>query len=188
MKKISIFAILFFLSASASSWSEENSLKYNQIMLGTHAIIIDNDVNGYKDDELAGIMLSYQRSITKIIALRAGYFLDEHDDYPELESKGIEAQLLFGNNFLSKGFYFYGGLGFFNENWEYSDKDLDLDFNGILLSLGLGYKWEHIIVDFIFNIRDASDYEDKLNEWHGNSYTTIDASASSGSLSIGIRF
>ncbi|MCB9481463.1 MAG: hypothetical protein H6680_06555 [Desulfobacteraceae bacterium] len=187
MKKLFSALILFSL-ISAPAWSDEAAPRKNQIMLGTHAIIIDNDINGLKDDELAGIMVSYQRSITKIIALRAGYFFDEHDDYPELESKGIEAQLLFGNNFLSKGFYFYGGLGFFNETWEYSDKDLDLDFNGLLLSLGLGYKWEHIVLDFIFNIRDSSDYEDKLNKWYGYDSESIDATASSGSFSIGIRF
>jgi hypothetical protein len=165
MKKVlcGLIMLISLTIISSTSWCEEQAVKYNQVMIGSHSIIIDNNISGAEEDEFSGFMIGYQRNITKNIAIRGCYFSDEHDNVSEIEASGIEAQILFGNNFINNGFYAYGGLGYFNEEWEYSGIDIDLDFKGILLSLGLGYKWDQVVLDFIINVRDPSDYEDQLN-------------------------
>lgn len=191
MKKVlcGLIMLISLTIISSTSWCEEQAVKYNQVMIGSHSIIIDNNISGAEEDEFSGFMIGYQRNITKNIAIRGGYFSDEHDNVSEIEASGIEAQILFGNNFINNGFYAYGGLGYFNEEWEYSGIDIDLDFKGILLSLGLGYKWDQVVLDFIINVRDPSDYEDQLNSLYGYYYNeSIDATAASGSFSIGFRF
>jgi hypothetical protein len=161
----------------------------NELKLGTHAIAINNNAEGFEDDELSGFMFSYQRNISEYVALRGGLYIDEHDDNSKLEASGIESHILVGNNFTGKGFYGSGGLGFFSETWEYDDTDIDFDFSGFLVSAGIGYRWEAVVLDFIINLRDPGDYEDKINDILGSYYQdSIDVVAASGSLSIGIRF
>lgn len=161
----------------------------NEISIGSHTIVLDNNVDGADDDDLSGIVLSYQRAITKYVAIKGSYFSDEHDDDSDLEAKGFEANILIGTNFTSQGVYAFAGIGYFDESWEYSDYDVDIDFKGLQFSLGVGYRWEHIFLDLIISIRDPGDYEDLLNDTYGGYLSdSIDVTATSGALSLGVRF
>ncbi|MGM0609349.1 MAG: hypothetical protein ACQESP_13145 [Candidatus Muiribacteriota bacterium] len=191
MEKKLIFFTCFFIMLSfiSNAWCKDEPEKFNHVMIGSHASVINNNAEGMEDDELSGFILSYQRNINKNVAFRGGYFADEHDDFSFIETRGVEAQMLISNDFTSKGFFYFGGAGLFSESWEYSGKDIDFDFSGYLLSLGIGYKWDHVVLDFIINYKDPGDYEDKINEFAGAFYQeSIDVVALSGGLSIGVRF
>jgi hypothetical protein len=133
--------------------------------------------DGYADDDFSGFALTGTAAFNNYVGARLNMFWTEHDDMGYLESSGYDALLLAGYNLINEGFKVYAGAGLFSEEWEflgYTEK-----FKGTQLSIGGGYNWKHVTVDFSINFRDASDYEDFLDE---------SISTTSSLLSVGYRF
>lgn len=173
-----IFAVTLFIASvcffPTQSRAEDESS--TSLGLSTYAINVSYDY-AWTDDEFSGVGIFLTQALSRNVALRGGFFSTEHDDWSDLEASGIDLQLLVGNDFISEGFKIYGGLGYFDEEWEVSI--LQADFSGPEATLGIGFNWEKAALDFWFSIRDASDYEDFIGE---------EASAASSALMLSYRF
>lgn len=153
--------------------------------LGTYGLILDSDVSGYKDDEFYGFAISAGYAFTDHFAVKGAYYSLEHDDFSDLEAKGIDLAVLAGTGLATEGFKIYGGLGFFSEKWELSGSSFDEKFSGAQLVGGLGYNWEVISIDLSIGIRDSSDYEDFIED---SININTDVTAVSAALTVSARF
>ena len=149
---------------------------------GTYATVIAYDDSRLANDELSGISLSFAYALSDVLSLRGSYFSQDHDDTSSLENTGFDFLGHVGLNMGSPGFKAYIGGGIFSEEWE--SGSLSHTFNGLQLSGGIGYNWESVALDFILNLRDASDYENHVN----NLFVNANAAAASGSLLLSFRF
>ena len=160
----------------------------NELFLGTYSTIIAYDTAYDDDDTLTGGHVGYARDFNDHIGLRGAYFATEHDDYPTIEATGYDVTLVAGR--LNHGFNVWGGFGLFDEEWETTDGRFAESFSGTHLQFGIGYSWEPVSLRWVLNMRDASDYEDFVNEQNSGSYyyEEVQAAAVSSSLNIGFRF
>jgi len=154
------------------------------IGIGTYATTIAYDNSLLKDDELSGFSLSFGYAVFDQFALRGSYFSLEHDDLSDLESKGIDLLGYLGTGLATHGFKAFIGGGFFSDKWQLGS--VSETFNGLQLSGGIGYNWDSVSLDFILGIRDASDYEDLVNQ--AFPFNPVSAVAVSGSLLLSYRF
>ena len=182
MKYISAVLLLLFLS-SISTIAAAEAVKPFSIGLGTYASVIAYDDSRYEDDEFSGFSLSFGYAISDQVALRGSYFSLEHDDFSEIESRGFELLGYLGSGLATQGFKAYIGGGLFRDKWELGS--YDKTFDGLQLNGGIGYNWESVSLDFILGIRDATDYEDFLNQ---STFVEVSAAAASGSLLLSYRF
>ncbi|MFV2004664.1 MAG: outer membrane beta-barrel protein [Gammaproteobacteria bacterium] len=181
MKLLPVLLLLLSFSVYASSDDEID--KQFSIGIGTYGSVITYDQDFAEDDKLSGFSVSFAYAVSDIFAFRGTYFSLEHDDLSALESKGIDLLAHVGFNLASPGFKLYIGGGFFNDKWELAG--FDKTFDGLQLSGGIGYNWEFVALDFILNIRDASDYENFVNALPG---PDVSATAATGSLLLSFRF
>lgn len=133
--------------------------------------------SGYADDDFTGLALTGTAAFNNHFGVRLNLFWLEHDDLNGLDSSGVDLLALAGNNLANEGFKFYGGIGVFRDKLEYfgfSDT-----FSGLQLSLGLGYNWDQIALDFSVSFRDSDDYDDFLG---------VSTDATSSLLSLAFRF
>lgn len=182
MKYVTAFIILLSLSFNSLA-GPDGAIKPFTIGAGTYASVIAYDDAYLKDDELAGLALSFGYAVTDNIAFRGTLFSLEHDDLSSLESKGYDLLAHFGTGLATHGFKIYGGVGLFSEKWELGS--VSEKFNGLQLSGGLGYNWDHVALDLIIGLRGASDYEEVVNQV---TPYNVSAAAASGSLLLSFRF
>ena len=150
--------------------------------VGTYATVVAYDDPFMADDELSGLALSFSYAVSDAFAFRGSLFSLEHDDFSAIDSSGFDLLGHFGINMASPGLKLYIGGGIFKDKWELGS--LNETFSGLQLSGGIGYNWESVALDFILNIRDASDYEDSAS----TPFNQVDAAAASGSLLLSFRF
>ncbi len=181
MKRIS-FILLFSLFSFNCLAQAGNVAKPFSIGGGTYGSTMASD-DFSNDIEFSGIALSFAYAFTDQLAFRGTYFNLDEDTQPELESRGFDLNLYIGANLATPGFKAYVGGGVFKDEWSVgSSKE---SFNGLQLSGGLGYNWESVSLDFVLNIRDASDYEDFIND---GSFINADVGVATGSLLVSYRF
>ena len=181
MKYLPLLFLLFISNVVHSAASDPVDKRFS-IGFGTYATVIAYDNSILSDDEFSGISLSLAYALSDILSLRGSYFSQDHDDISSIESTGFDFLGHVGLNMGSPGFKAYIGGGIFSEEWEVGS--LSHTFNGLQLSGGIGYNWEAVALDFILNIRDASDYED----FASTVFNDVEAGAVSGSLLLSFRF
>ena len=175
--------LLLLLSFNVYADSSDDVEKPFSIGIGTYGSVITYDQDSEEDDKLSGVSFSFAYAVSDIFALRGTYFSLDHDDLSALESKGVDLLAHVGFNLGSPGFKLYIGGGLFKDTWELGP--VDKTFDGLQLSGGVGYNWDSVALDFIVNVRDASDYEDFVNDASG---TNVSATAATGSLLLSFRF
>jgi hypothetical protein len=184
MRHVSAFLLLISLSSNAHIATAAEAVKPFTIGIGSYVSTIAYDNSLIKDDDLSGFSLSFGYAVSDQFALRGSYFSLEHDDLSDLESKGIDLLGYLGTGLATHGFKAYVGGGYFSDEWELGP--VSERFNGLQLSGGIGYNWSSVSLDFILGIRDASDYEDFVNQ--AFPFNPVSAVAVSGSLLLSYRF
>lgn len=175
------FLLVLLLTALplCATWAETPK-KFN-VGIGTYALVVVNDSSVFDDDRLSGFAITGLYALSDMFALRANYFVLDHDDFSNIDDTGFDFVGYVGTGLMTEGFKIYGGGGIFTESWDTAGADQS--FNGLQLSGGLGYNWEHIALDFVISFRDKSDYQDIL----AGTGVNVDGAAS-GSLSLSARF
>ena len=176
MKHFNVFLLLTLLSLNAKVATATEAIKPFTIGLGTYASTIAYDNSLLEDVDFTGGAVTFGYAISDQFALRATIFSQENTDNSNFESSGFDLLGYLGTGLATHGFKAYIGGGYFNDEWELGS--ISERFNGLQLSGGLGYNWDYLSLDFILNIRDASDYE----------VLDINAEAVSGSLLLSYRF
>lgn len=183
MKKLSALLVLLLLSSAVYADSSGYVEKPFSIGIGTYSssIVYDNIFVG--DDDFSGLAFSFGYAVSNQLAFRASLFSLEHDVFSSIDSSGYDLLAHFGTGLAKKGFKAYIGGGLFNDKWK--NGAVSRTFSGLQLSGGIGYNWEMVSLEFILGIRDASDYEDFVNE---TLFNDVSAAAVSGSLLLSYRF
>jgi len=185
MKHISSILLLFIFSFSAHA--DFNGYDYVEkpfsIGIGTYASKIIAEDDSVVDAEFGGVALTITYVFSDHFSLRGNYFSLEEDTFSNLESKGFDLLAYLGTGMANQGFKAYIGGGVFKDKWTGSANSKS--FNGLQLSGGFGYNWESVSLDFLINLRDASDYDDYFNEGVTNK---SDVGAASGALLLSYRF
>jgi hypothetical protein len=176
MKYITLILLFISLSLNSNIATAADVVKPFSIGIGSYASTIAYDNTLLDDVDFRGGALSFAYAISDQFAIRAILFSQEDADNSNLESKGFDLLGYLGTGLAIHGFKAYVGGGYFSDEWELGA--ISERFNGLQLSGGLGYNWDYLSLDFILNIRDASDYE----------VFDIDAAAVSGSLLLSYRF
>ncbi|MBT8118201.1 MAG: hypothetical protein KJN89_00675 [Gammaproteobacteria bacterium] len=184
MKHVSAFLLFISLLLNAYLVNAADAVKPFTIGIGTYASTIAYDNSLVKDDDFSGFALSLGYAVSDQFGFRGNYFSLEQDDSSDLESKGIDLLGYLGVGLATHGFKAYVGGGFFSDKWELGP--VSETFSGLQLSGGIGYNWDSVSLDFLLNIRDASDYEDFVNR--SFPFNPVSAAAVSGSLLISYRF
>jgi len=132
----------------------------HEIGIASWGLSISNlDAQNGEDDETRffGGALTYQFGFNNYIALRLNLYTAEHEDFSNLKISGKDGQIILTTNARNKGFKFYMGAGFFDENWD--DGNTDIDYSGGEFVFGLGYNWNHVGLDLVGGVRPQSDYD-----------------------------
>ena len=165
-------------SVATESHTSLSTDKKWSVGIGSYATVISVDEYGSEDDEFTGGSITVRYAATENIALSAVFYGLEHEDVSAIEVSGIDLLVYAGNNFMSEGFKYYGGVGFYSETLEVGS--FEEDFSGFQLNGGIGYNWEHVALDLTLGIRSTGDYEDFTD--------ASDVTAVSSSLSLAYRF
>lgn len=181
MKRVSAILILSLFSFNCFAQSGAVAKPFS-IGGGTYGSAIASD-DFSNDIEFSGVAFSFGYAFTNQFAFRGTYFTLDEDTLPELESRGFDLNFYLGANLATPGFKAYVGGGLFKDEWSIGGGKES--FSGLQLSGGLGYNWESVSLDFLLNIRDASDYEDFINE---GSFYQADVGVATGSLLVSVRF
>ena len=176
MKHVFAFLFIISLSLNVHTANAVEAVKPFTIGIGSYASTIVYDNALLEDVHFSGGALSFGYAISDQFALRAILFSQENADNSNFESKGFDLLGYLGTGLATHGFKAYIGGGYFSDEWELGP--VSERYNGLQLSGGLGYNWDYLSLDFILNIRDASDYE----------VLDINAAAVSGSLLLSYRF
>jgi hypothetical protein len=174
------FVPFVFLMLPLAALSGEQQKKIN-IGVGTYGLVIVNDSTVLDDDQLTGYTISGQYGFSDMFALRAAWYALDHRDFTNIDVQGFDLVAYIGAGMISTGFKVYGGGGYYSESLEIANNSESL--SGLQLSGGLGYNWQNAGLDFVFALRQTSDYEDAL----AVSGTGIDAAASA-TLIVSARF
>ena len=179
----SYLSILPFLIVSFGANADNAALKPFSLGVGLYQSVVSVDDAQYANDELSGLGFSLGYSFSDQFAIRATYFSLEHDDFSEVDSSGYDLVGYVGTGLTSYGFKAYIGGGLFKDKWEVTA--FSESFSGLQINGGLGYNWNSVSLDFNFSLRDASDYENFVNDISGDK---ISASAVTGMLLMSARF
>lgn len=138
---------------------QADEIKNHSIGLTSSATTIS--VDGYEDDGLSGLGLTYTGTFSdsgaRQWAGRVTYASQEHDDLSALKSAALDANILWGGNINQVGFKWYVGGGLFNEKWSLGSSSLT--HNGMQLGGGIGYNWRPVSLDFWINLRNGGAYD-----------------------------
>ena len=127
--------------------------------------------------DLNGYALFATRALDHHLAVRGGWFEQNHGS--GIKARGFDVQFLAGNNFDHNGLKFFGGVGYTQERWNWSDGNARLEAPQV--TLGVGYNWSDVSVEWWGSVRSSNQY-DKLAQ------TPAPAAATAGSLLISYRF
>ena len=143
--------------------------------VGSYSVMVaeDEGSSSSKDELFYGGALVGTLCLNQHLALRAVSYSAEHEDISSLDVDGYDLQLLLGTSFY-EGWNFFGGLGSFSEKWEMeygplfegSSQSINKRFSGAEVSLGLGYSWKKVSLDYVLNIRETDDYKDHSKKDH----------------------
>lgn len=184
MKYFTPLLLLITLSFDAFAGADGGVEKPFTVGIGTYRSVIAYDNSLFQDDELSGYAFSFGYAASDQFAFRGTIFSLEHDDFSDIDSAGYDLLAYLGTGLATQGFKAYIGGGLFSDKWEVGS--FSKTFNGLQLSGGIGYNWDSVSLDFILGIRDASDYEDFINQ--SLIFSQVSAAAVSGSLLLSYRF
>lgn len=155
----------------------------HQIGIAGYAVSVDYSLSTVGSDDLAGFAGFYTFAPIKNFAVRTGYFSMDHATAALIDVTGFDIQLLVSNNFTDPGFRIYGGVGHFREQW--GAPFAKLKIRGPQGTVGIGYNFEKVSLDWWVTIRSAGGYDEFLT-----AATGIDpgASAASSGLMAAVRF
>jgi hypothetical protein len=179
-RMLRLFVPFVFLMLPLAAVSGEQQKKIN-IGVGTYGLVVVNDSSVLDDDQLSGYTMSGQYAFSELFALRAAWYALDHQDFTNIDVQGFDLVAYIGAGMISTGFKVYGGGGYYSESWEISGNSELI--NGLQLSGGLGYNWQNAGLDFVFALRQTSDYEDVL----AGTGIAVDAAASA-TLIVSARF
>ena len=184
MNKLIAILTILLLPVTATAYDGLEINKPLTIGIATYKSVIsfDNPYYYTEDDELSGFALSLGYAMSDQFALRGTYFFLEHDDFSDIESSGFDLLGYIGVGLASPGLKAYVGGGLFRDEWELGS--FDKTFDGLQLNGGVGYNWDAVALEFVLGLRDASDYEDFVNEIFA---TGFDATAVTYSLMLSVR-
>ncbi|MDH5692408.1 MAG: hypothetical protein OEZ47_04830, partial [Gammaproteobacteria bacterium] len=104
-------------------------------------------------------------------------------DHTNQSKAGGEAQFIVGTNLNQSGFKVLGGVGGFYETW--ASGDLNAEFYGAQLVLGLGYHARSTSYDFMINMRQTKTYDDHA---FSSDVSNVNTSAAGAAFRFGLRF
>jgi len=139
----------------------------------SHADLFQSD----KTLTLSGTAFSASYAMSNNIAFRGSFFSLTDDDFPDVDSSGVDIIALFGSGFTTQGFNGYLGAGIFIDRWKNANENQHLD--GTQLNAGIGYNWEALSLNLLFGLRESGEYDNQ-----GNSFTAVVSS----SFSLSVRF
>ena len=142
------------------------------------------DLN-YKEQEFSGIGLTATAAFSNHLGARINLFATENDKNSRWEASGFDVLALAGFNLTAIGFKAYAGAGFFRETWE--DRGYEESVTGPQFSVGLGYNWNKVSVDYMLNFRDTSDYDGMWVNIRTGQEAEL-SSVNSSMLSVSYRF
>lgn len=169
---------------AGNAMAGENGPKF-KLGLGAFALVVSGDNSVQNEDmEFFGGAVAGTACINKHVAVRAAYYSAEDDDYSgyrnvlgrpipsvDLDVSGVDFQVLLGTNFY-EGWNFFGGVGAFYETVTVTDYLTVLSrtialrskdhLSGAQGTVGVGYSWSRVALDYMINVRDSSDYDEAL--------------------------
>ncbi len=165
--------------------------KRHSIRIGS----MSKDITDSDDDGIAykGLNIAYQYNLDEYIAFYAEYNKADLDseiidgENYEISSyskdnmsfRGIEASAMLSTNNY-QGWQFYAGLGIFNEKFKtFGASDTAI---GTVITLGMGYDWEPVQLQFRISAHKSSDYSDEVFN------TNIDLTSSNAALQLGFSY
>jgi len=176
-----------------SAFENDESKKF-AIGVASYALSIAYSDNTDNDTEdFSGGSFFLQFAPLKHIAAKLYAYSLTHDELDDATASGTDIQLLIGSNFTQPGGNFYFGIGMFDETWEIDNGlvNLSKDFSGSQFTIGMGYNWSYVLIDFHLSFREKKEYEDYYNSLSSNTLfgeSEAEVAAVSGALSIGFRF
>lgn len=173
---------LAFLAATSATVSAEE-VKFS-LGGGIYSTTHEFKLN-YKEQEFSGIGLTATAAFSNHLGARVNVFTTENDKNSRWEASGVDILALAGFNLTAIGFKAYAGAGFFRETWE--ERGLEESFTGPQFSVGLGYNWEQVSVDYMLNLRNTSDYEGMWFDTRTGREAKL-SSVNSSMLSVSYRF
>jgi len=178
LTRISLVLTFLIFILPFNSQAEETERKIS-ISFGTYALSISH-ADLFQSDEtltLSGTAFSASYAISNNIAFRGTVFSLTDDDFPDIDSSGVDIMALFGSGFTAQGFNGYLGAGIFIDSWRNSNANQN--FDGIQLNGGIGYNWEALSLNLLFGLRESGEYDNQ-----GNSFTAV----VSTSFNLSVRF
>ena len=149
--------------------------------LASYALNVNYDRTFY-DDEFSGLGIFMTHALSRTTALRGGvYSLDRQ--VGDVQARGMDVQLLLGNNFIGPGLKVYGGVGLYSESWKIVN--ISDDYSGAQFIFGIGANFGAFAVDWWAGLRSSGDYSDSAANDAG---FPINAGAANGALMFSIRF
>ncbi len=152
---VSLFASLLSYHSLAIA---EDTNNFN-IGIGTYALTVsyNDDFNYRSNDSFDGVAFTASYGFTNFFSIRGNLYSLDHESLSNVEIEGTELALLFGMGLQRNGLRAYGGPGIFDEDRKIFGSNEN--YSGIQLNGGIGYSWQHIVIDFFVTIRDPTDYE-----------------------------
>ncbi|OUR70086.1 hypothetical protein A9Q73_00865 [Bermanella sp. 47_1433_sub80_T6] len=170
---------------------DQNTEKRHSIRIGR----MTKDVTNEDDNGIGyrGLNIAYQYNIDENIAFYTeynnadlnseiidgeNYQIDSHSK-DNMSFSGIEASAMLSTNNY-QGWQFYLGLGLFNETFEsFGESDTA---TGAVFTLGMGYDWQPVQLQFRVSAHNSSDYSDEVFK------TNNELTSSNAVLQLGFDF
>ncbi len=163
-----------------------SAVKQWSIGISSYATSVYLDSYGGYSADFSGVALMGTYAFNDNVAVRAGYYWLESDNFSDLDSSGLDLVAYYGTGLATQGFKAYIGGGFFTDSWESSDStgfyDNSASFSGVQINGGIGYNWESVSLEFVIGIRQPDDYKDSERFYND------DISVVSGALLFSGRF
>jgi len=175
-KEIIVISMLMATSFGGQVYAEEGK---GNIGLASKSLVIGvtNSLNT-TTYVWAGAAITAGYDITDYISVNGATYTLFETANTNSKMTGFEADVRFGPN--SKGFTYFGSLGYFSDTWNGSTSGLSQKYSGGSLGAGIGYNWENVNLNWkLFSLRSASDYQGA---------STSDYLVNSSTLALAYRF
>jgi len=90
----------------------EEKEKHGHIGLASFATVIESNISGAQEDELAGPALFAGFAVNDNFGGRATIASQDHEDTENIEATAFEANFMAGTGLATEGFKAYGSFGF----------------------------------------------------------------------------
>jgi hypothetical protein len=113
MKPRLILAVPLLAVSSLAVAQGEEKEKHGHIGLASFATVIESNISGAQEDELAGPALFAGFAVNDNFGGRATIASQDHEDTENIEATAFEANFMAGTGLATEGFKAYGSFGFF---------------------------------------------------------------------------